>query len=88
MTEEGIWFEYYVLSEEILAETDQTHRFIAISLPYEYFQWNDVPEAELYQRRYVMNRNGEMLYPKGLYFHDNLEMGNGFFMKGLRKIFL
>ena len=87
VTEEGIWFEYYVLSEEILAETDQTHRFIAISLPYEYFQWNDVPEAELYQRRYVMNRNGEMLYPKGLYFHDNLENGKRILYEGTAEDF-
>lgn len=87
VTEEGIWFEYYVLSEEILAETDQTHRFIAVSLPYEYFQWNDVPEAELYQRRYVMNRNGEMLYPKGLYFHDNLENGKRILYEGTAEDF-
>ena len=51
VTDDGIWFEYYVLSDERLAETDKSYRFTAITLPYGYFRWNDVPEAELYQQR-------------------------------------
>lgn len=46
VTDEGIWFEYYVLSDETVAETDTEHRFSMITIPYGYFRWDDVPEAE------------------------------------------
>ena len=61
VTDDGIWLEYYVLSDERLAETDKSYRFTAITLPYGYFRWNDVPEAELYQQRFIMKGKGEML---------------------------
>ena len=34
-----------------------------------------------------MNRNGEMLYPKGLYFHDNLENGKRILYEGTAEDF-
>ncbi len=87
VTEDGIWFEYYVLSDERLAETDETYRFTAITLPYGYFRWNDVPEAELYQQRYVMNGKGEMLYPKGHRWKDDVENGQRILYEGTAEDF-
>lgn len=87
VTEDGIWFEYYVLSDERLAETDETYRFTAITLPYGYFRWNDVPEAELYQQRYVMNGKGEMLYPKGHRWKDDVENGKRILYEGTAEDF-
>ncbi|MEI3524423.1 MAG: hypothetical protein V8Q36_10230 [Anaerotignum sp.] len=52
VTDEGIWFEYYVLSDETVAETNTEHRISMITIPYGYFRWDDVPEAEYYQQRY------------------------------------
>lgn len=87
ITEDGIWFEYYVLSDERLAETDETYRFTAITLPYGYFRWNDVPEAELYQQRYVMNGKGEMLYPRGHRWKDDVENGKRILYEGTAEDF-
>lgn len=87
VTEDGIWFEYYVLSDERLAETDETYRFTAITLPYGYFRWNDVPEAELYQQRYVMNGKGEMLYPRGHRWKDDVENGKRILYEGTAEDF-
>lgn len=87
VTDEGIWFEYYVLSDERLAETDPAHRFVGISLPYGYFRWNDVPEAELYQQRYVMNGKGEMLYPKDFHAKDDVENGKRILYEGTAEDF-
>lgn len=87
VTEDGIWFEYYVLSDERLAETDETYRFTAITLPYGYFRWNDVPEAELYQQRYVMNGKGEMLYPRGHRWKDDVENGQRILYEGTAEDF-
>lgn len=87
VTEDGIWFEYYVLSDERLAETDEAYRFTAITLPYGYFRWNDVPEAELYQQRYVMNGKGEMLYPRGHRWKDDVENGQRILYEGTAEDF-
>lgn len=87
VTNDGIWLEYYVLSDERLAETDQPHRFTAITLPYGYFRWNDVPEAELYQQRYVMNGKREMLYPKGHRWKDDVENGERILYEGTAEDF-
>lgn len=87
VTDDGIWFEYYVLSDERLAETDQTYRFTAITLPYGYFRWNDVPEAELYQQRYIMNGKGEMLYPRGHRWKDDVENGERILYEGTAEDF-
>lgn len=87
ITEDGIWFEYYVLSDERLAETDEAYRFTAITLPYGYFRWNDVPEAELYQQRYVMNGKGEMLYPRGHRWKDDVENGKRILYEGTAEDF-
>lgn len=87
VTEDGIWFEYYVLSDERLAETDKTYRFSAITLPYGYFRWNDVPEAELYQQRFIMNGKGEMLYPRGHRWKDDVENGQRILYEGTAEDF-
>ena len=87
VTDDGIWFEYYVLSDERLAETDKSYRFTAITLPYGYFRWNDVPEAELYQQRYIMNGNGEMLYPRGHRWKDDVENGQRILYEGTAEDF-
>lgn len=87
VTEDGIWFEYYVLSDERLAETDKTYRFTVIILPYGYFRWNDVPEAELYQQRYIMNGKGEMLYPRGHRWKDEVENGERILYEGTAEDF-
>ncbi len=87
VTDDGIWFEYYVLSDERLAETDKTYRFTAITLPYGYFRWNDVPEAELYQQRYIMNGKGEMLYPRGHRWKDDVENGERILYEGTAEDF-
>ena len=87
VTDDGIWFEYYVLSDERLAETDKSYRFTAITLPYGYFRWNDVPEAELYQQRYIMNGKGEMLYPRGHRWKDDVENGQRILYEGTAEDF-
>lgn len=87
VTEDGIWFEYYVLSDERLAETDESYRFTAITLPYGYFRWNDVPEAELYQQRYIVNGKGEMLYPRGHRWKDDVENGQRILYEGTAEDF-
>lgn len=87
VTDDGIWFEYYVLSDERLAETDKSYRFTAITLPYGYFRWNDVPEAELYQQRFIMNGKGEMLYPRGHRWKDDVENGQRILYEGTAEDF-
>lgn len=87
VTDDGIWFEYYVLSDERLAETDKSYRFTAITLPYGYFRWNDVPEAELYQQRYIINGKGEMLYPRGHRWKDDVENGQRILYEGTAEDF-
>lgn len=87
VTDDGIWFEYYVLSNERLAETDKSYRFTAITLPYGYFRWNDVPEAELYQQRYIINGKGEMLYPRGHRWKDDVENGQRILYEGTAEDF-
>lgn len=87
VTDDGIWFEYYVLSDERLAETDKSYRFTAITLPYGYFRWNDVPEAELYQQRYIMNGKGKMLYPRGHRWKDDVENGQRILYEGTAEDF-
>lgn len=87
VTDDGIWFEYYVLSDERLAETDKSYRFTAITLPYGYFRWNDVPEAELYQQRYIINGKGEMLYPRGHRWKDDMENGQRILYEGTAEDF-
>lgn len=87
VTDDGIWFEYYVLSDERLAETDKSYRFTAITLPYGYFRWNDVPEAELYQQRFIMNGKGEMLYPRGHRWKDDVENGQRILYEGTAENF-
>lgn len=87
VTDDGIWFEYYVLSDERLAETDKRYRFTAITLPYGYFRWNDVPEAELYQQRFIMNGKGEMLYPRGHRWKDDVENGQRILYEGTAEDF-
>lgn len=87
VTDEGIWFEYYVLSDETVAETDTEHRFSMITIPYGYFRWDDVPEAEYYQQRYLKNCKGEILYPKDLYFRDDVENGERILYEGTAEDF-
>lgn len=87
VTDDGIWFEYYVLSDERLAETDKSYRFTAITLPYGYFRWNDVPEAELYQQRFIMNGKWEMLYPRGHRWKDDVENGQRILYEGTAEDF-
>lgn len=61
VTGAGIYLEYYILGEETMVQPLHSYLFQMTALPYGYFHWEDVPEAELYQQWYVKNKNGEQL---------------------------
>lgn len=79
VTEEGIYLEYYMLGEEAMVQPLHSYLFTMTALPYGYFRWEDVPDAELYQQWYVKNKNGEMLSIKA---NENLQNGKRILLSG------
>lgn len=84
VTEQGIWLEYYILTDERLPDFDDYFTFRLTPLPYGCRTLDSITQEKYQDMLYVTNKDGERLQYKG---QEEVENGRRMLLEGTAEDF-